>query len=1013
MSEELLAEVRKETPSAIWSSGVKLARGGGVTITAQDADCVTLRVRDPAHTISPTVLLYAGDLEWDCDCGSRVSPCAHVAAAAIALAQGETAQGAATPAAVAEGAPADPARGGGDPVDPAIAARAVAARLATTPAATLAYELSTKQGLLFLQRVVVHQDGRRVPLAMPLIDMVARRIADPPLDPSRQDIEIDRVMGRKLASDIPLAKLRVVLEALAHHEGVTYEGRPVRTTGDALRVRATVRDDSGGVTLVIERSPLIQKIAGLKVGLTHKGELAPLGATDIYGPSLERLPLKRNFSQRELGELVSGLLPKLTKHADIVITSKRLPGVAKRALPRLHFELRMEGPKLHVLPTLVYGDPPLARVDAGKLVLLAKDAPAFARDEVREHDLVLRLRDKLELVLGRLVAFEGGEASRFAAKLQAFRGAMGGDGGDAMDDRQLVARMQTDADGQTDLWFELEGDDDGGGKRGAARGSKASAASVWNAFAEGMSIVPLEGGGFAPIPGDFLEKHGHLVADLVLAREGSGKLAPATAPIVLELADALGAPRPAALERLAALAPGGVLPAAELPVDLRADLRAYQSRGVDWLSFLRDADLGGLLADDMGLGKTLQAIAVLRGRVIVVCPRSVVHNWASEIARFRPSLRVARYEGGGRALDETADVTLTTYGVLRVDRDELAKIRWDIAVLDEAQAIKNPSSQTARAACSLDARFRLALSGTPVENRLEELWSLLRFCVPGLLGGREAFSERWARPMSRGDAGAAAKLRSRIAPFVLRRKKGDVLTELPPRSETTDFVELDEAERAAYDAVRAATKKEVVAKIAEGGSILLALEALLRLRQAACHRGLLPGQTAPSSSKVERLVETLEELAAEGHRALVFSQWTSLLDKVEPALEKANLGFVRLDGSTRDRQDVVERFQAEGGPPVFLLSLKAGGTGLNLTAADHVFLLDPWWNPAVEDQAADRAHRIGQERPVLVHRLVAKGTVEERILALQDKKRAIAEAAIGDASGAAEITRDDLLELLA
>jgi superfamily II DNA or RNA helicase len=999
MSEELLAEVRKETPSAIWSSGVKLARGGGVSIASRTADTTTLRVRDPAHTISPTVLLYPDDLEWDCDCGSRVSPCAHVAAAAIALAQGEV-------AAETTGAPESAAGDAGRPAAPLLA-------MATT--AKLAYELSTKHGLLVLARVVVHPDGRRVPLPLPIVDIVARRIADPPLDPSREDIEIDRVMGRKLVGEIPLEKMRVVLEALAHHEGVTYEGRAVKTSGEALRPRATVRDvgsgGGAGVELTIERSPLIEKIAGFKAGLTKSGEIALLGATDVYGPALEKLPLTRTFAHRELGELVGGLLPKLDKHADVVITSKRLPGVAKRAVPRLHFELKMEGPKLHVLPTLVYGDPPLARVDAGKLVLLAKDAPAFARDENKEKDLVLRLRDRLELVVGRLVAFEAGEASRFAAKLQSFRGSSGGDAGDAMESRQLVAKMSATEDGQAELWFELEGDDEGSGGR-AKSPARASAASVWNAFAEGLSIVPLEGGGFAPIPRDFLERHGHLVADLVLAREGAEKLPPAAAPMVLELADALGAPRPAALEKLAALAPGGVLPSAPLPIDLRADLRAYQTRGVDWLSFLQSAELGGLLADDMGLGKTLQAIAVLRGRVLVVCPRSVVHNWASEIARFRPSLRVARYEGGGRALDETADVTLTTYGVLRIDREDLAKIRWDAVVLDEAQAIKNPSSQTARAAFGLDAKFRLALSGTPVENRLEELWSLLRFCVPGLLGGRDAFSDRWARPMSRGDAGAAAKLRARIAPFVLRRKKGDVLTELPPRSETTDFVELDETERAAYDAVRAATKKEVVAKLAEGGSILLALEALLRLRQAACHRGLLPNQTAPSSSKVERLVETLEELVAEGHRALVFSQWTSFLDKVEPALDEAGLRFVRLDGSTRDRQDVVERFQAEDGPPVFLLSLKAGGTGLNLTAADHVFLLDPWWNPAVEDQAADRAHRIGQERPVLVHRLVAKGTVEERILALQEKKRAIAEAAIGDASGAAEITRDDLMELL-
>ncbi len=981
MSEELLAEVRKVAPSALWSSGVKLSRGGGVSLSARDADAVTLRVKDPAHPIAPSVILYPGDLEWDCDCGGRASPCAHVVAAAIALAQGDLGEAAGTP-----GAPA-------------------------TTRATLRYAFSTTHGLLYLDRIVVRADGSESPLALPIVDIVARRLADPPLDPSREDVEIDRIMNRKLRGDVPVDRIRQVLEALAHHPDVTYAGRKVRTSGDPLAPRAVVKDATGGgVELLVERHPSITAIAGAYAVLAGD-VLQPPGAADVYGHSLERLPLRKVFAPRELGELVGGLLPRLEEHAEVLIQTRRLPGIAKRVLPRLHFELRLEGPKLHVLPTLVYGQPPLARVDAGRLVLLVKDAPGIVRDEVRERDLVARLRDRLELVPGRLVAFEGGEASRFASKLEAFRGAAGGDAGDAVEAIRLVPRLAATAAGDVDLWFEGEAP---GGAGASAAVPRASAAAVWTAFEEGLSIVPLEGGGFAPIPREFLEKHGHLVADLVLAKGDGGPLPRAAAPLAIELCDAVGEPRPAALEKLAALVGDrSAIPAAETPPDLRADLRDYQRRGLDWLAFLRDGELGGLLADDMGLGKTLQAIAAMRGRCLVVAPRSVVHNWAREIERFRPGLRVARYEGGGRALDPKADVTLTTYGVLRIDQAALAAVRWDAVVLDEAQAIKNPSSQSARAAYALDASFRVCLSGTPVENRLEELWSLFRFAVPGLLGGKEAFSERWSRPIGRGDRGAAAQLRARIGPFLLRRKKKDVLAELPPRTDVTELCELDDAERAAYDAVRAATKKEVVEKLAEGGSVLAALEALLRLRQAACHRGLLPGMTAPSSSKVDRLVEELEELASEGHRALVFSQWTSLLDRVEPHLERAGLGFVRLDGSTRDREEVVRAFQAEGGPPVFLLSLKAGGTGLNLTAADHVFLLDPWWNPAVEDQAADRAHRIGQERPVLVHRLVAKDTVEERILALQEKKRTIAEAAVGDAAGAAEITRADLLELLA
>jgi len=419
-----------------------------------------------------------------------------------------------------------------------------------------------------------------------------------------------------------------------------------------------------------------------------------------------------------------------------------------------------------------------------------------------------------------------------------------------------------------------------------------------------------------------------------------------------------------------------------------------------------------VLADDMGLGKTLQTICALEGKTLVVCPKSVVYNWLEEIRRFRPGLRTTVYHGAKRELTDDADVTLTTYATLRSDASELTARRWDVVVLDEAQAIKNSDSQTARAAFQLPGTFRVALSGTPVENRLEELWSVMNFTNPGLLGKRSSFSERFVAPIAAGEAQAGERLRAKIRPFVLRRMKRDVVPELPPRTDSVLHVELDPAERGVYDAVRAATKQEVTARLGHGDSVLAALEALLRLRQASCHAGLVPGQSADRSSKIDRLLETLEETVADGHKALVFSQWTGLLDRVEPHLRQAAIPFTRLDGSTQDRAGVVRTFQDPNGPPVMLVSLKAGGTGLNLTAADHVFLLDPWWNPAVEDQAADRAHRIGQERPVNVYRMVAKDTVEERILALQLKKRSLSDVALGEANQATAITRDELMALL-
>jgi len=542
---------------------------------------------------------------------------------------------------------------------------------------------------------------------------------------------------------------------------------------------------------------------------------------------------------------------------------------------------------------------------------------------------------------------------------------------------------------------------------------RADPAQVIDRWLQGESLVPLLGGGWAQLPVDWLERYGHRVADLLAARGEDGQLRQHAQPVLAQLCDELELPRPPGFDKLSPLLDGFAgIEGQSLPEDLRATLRTYQQHGVDWLGFLRSAGLGAILADDMGLGKTLQSLCGISGRTLVVCPTSVVHNWADEIERFRPGLSYGIYHGRTRQLDPADDVTLTSYALLRLDIEQLAAVEWDTVVLDEAQNIKNPDSQVARAAYRLPAEFRITLSGTPVENRLEELWSQAHFTNTGLLGGREDFRQRYASPIAAGQPGVAERLRQRIRPFVLRRTKSQVAPELPPRTDAVLHCELDEAQRAVYDTVRLATKKDVVKKLRAGGSVLAALEALLRLRQAACHAALLPGQDAPDSAKVLRLLSALEQAVAGGHKALVFSQWTSLLNLVQPHLQAANIDFTRLDGSTVDRGAVVGGFQDPAGPPVMLLSLKAGGTGLNLTAADHVFLLDPWWNPAVEEQAADRTHRIGQDKPVMVYRLVAKDTVEERILTLQEKKRALADAALGEADRATGLTREDLLALL-
>ncbi len=977
--------VRKAALPAIWSQGVKLVREQAVTRASGSAKEAVFRVRAPGQAVAPTVTLYLEDGEWSCDCDSKVDPCAHVTAAAIALTQ--------APAASAEAA----------------AEQAAAPPPPTAEAAPrLLYRLARRDGRLVMTRVIVTPDGKEQIVRAPITSDVARGRLPRGLTPTHEDVKIDRLIGATSIDTIPLDRIAPILDALANGAEVTLDGAPVRISGEKILPRAVVEDGpKGELVLRVDRDPGVTEVVAAGVALAY-GELRPLGETPTTGERLEKLPLVRSFGKAEQTELVTRVLPDLENKIPVDVATRRLPKRTQQARPRLTFDLGTEGHTLSVLPVLVYGDPPIARVDGDNVVPFGKQVPVRRRSE--ELALLARLRDELDLVLGRRVDFDGESAARFASRLRAFQLATGDAAAAAVHETgTLVPRLRVEGD-RFDLVFELATAESEGE---APKTAKADAAAVLRAFRGGLELVPLEGGGWAKLPADWLAKHGSRVADLLDARDPEGKLPKAALPDLGALADLLDAPKPLALEALAPLlSADGTIPHAALPPELNATLRDYQARGVDWLSFLRDAELGAVLADDMGLGKTLQTISALRGRTLVVCPRSVVFNWADEIARFRPSLRVAVYHGTERELDPNADVTLTTYAVLRLDVETLAKTEWDVVVLDEAQAIKNATSQTARAAFQLSSRFRVALSGTPVENRLEELWSVMHFANPGLLGGLTSFQERYVTPIQNGERDAAARLRARIKPFVLRRMKKDVLPELPPRTEARLFVELEATERAVYDAVRVATRKEVAEKLAHGGSVLAALEALLRLRQAACHAALVPGQEASSSSKIERLLEALEEAAADGHKALVFSQWTSMLDLVEPHLREANIAFTRLDGSTRDRAAVVAELN-DGKVPVMLISLKAGGTGLNLTAADHVFLLDPWWNPAVEDQAADRAHRIGQDKPVMVYRLVAKDTVEERILKLQEQKRAVADVALGEAGQAGGITREDLLALLA
>ncbi|WP_376965132.1 DEAD/DEAH box helicase [Azospirillum sp. A26] len=486
-----------------------------------------------------------------------------------------------------------------------------------------------------------------------------------------------------------------------------------------------------------------------------------------------------------------------------------------------------------------------------------------------------------------------------------------------------------------------------------------------------------------------------------------------------------------------ALREAGGVPAVTPPQGLNATLRPYQRTGLDWLQFLGGHGFGGILADDMGLGKTLQALAHLltekeAGRLdrpsLLIAPTSVLGNWRAEVQRFAPALRTLVLHGPQRKAAHGSlaehDLVVTSYALLPRDREVLTAQPWHMAIFDEAQYLKNPAGQSYKAAQALEARQRLCLTGTPVENNLDELWALFAVCVPSLFGDRTGFRRNFRTPIEKhGDAERQRVLARRVRPFLLRRTKEQVAADLPPKIEIVETVEPGDSQRDLYETIRLAMDKRVREEVALKGlarSHITILDALLKLRQVCCDPRLVKLETArkrvakgASSAKLDRLLEMLPELLADGRRILLFSQFTSMFDLIRPELERLAIPFVELTGDTRDRETPIRRFQA-GEVPLFLISLKAGGTGLNLTAADTVIHYDPWWNPAVEDQATDRAHRIGQDKPVFVYKLVTAGTVEERMVQLQERKRRLGEA-VYDRDRTAEdlLTADDLDFLLA
>jgi superfamily II DNA or RNA helicase len=852
------------------------------------------------------------------------------------------------------------------------------------------YDLTSQGDGLTVRRVARRADGSTEVLkgSLAQVDLVASRV----------DVQAEALLAHHPGGELTAELARQLLTVLEPGVELTLDGKPVTLATAPVLFRVKVTDDGTGFRIALVRPTGIDRLFR---GAALKGDaLHPTSHGELTAEQRKMLVKGVTYTKDEVGTLVGEVLPKLSERIPVDVASTRLPK-SDALVPRVLVELKERPGGLEVLANVVYGDPPVAKVSNAGLLVALTDAVVPARDLSAERIVGRTFLERTGVHPGLARLLAPSEAAAFLQqKLPKHDGPVKG----SVDPRRFEIK-DVDLAPRIDLRDVTEGwalDV----AFGEGRGGKADATTVLEAWRSGKTLVPLLDGGYAPLPATWLADHGALLQELLEARDGRGRVQRNATAALIELLEDTESHVPPDLQRLRTFLEGGEgLPEVSDPPGLSAELRPYQRAGLQWMRFLRDMDLHGVLADDMGLGKTLQALCAMAdagGRHLVVAPTSVLTNWARETARFFPGFRVSIYHGPDRKLDPDAHLTLTSYALMRMDLEQLRKVEWDYAVLDEAQAIKNPGSLTARSAHALRARHRLCLTGTPVENRLEELWSLFRYLMPGLLSSEAAFRDRFVKPVEAGDPKARDALRARVRPYVLRRLKSQVETELPPLTEIVERVPLEGKQKDIYDVVRVAARSDVQAALAQGGhATMQVLEALLRMRQACCDPHLLPGDVGEGApaAKLDRLEEILVEVVSENHKVLVFSQWTGLLDRVELRLKSLNVDWVRLDGSTRDRQDVVDRFQSDDGPPVFLLSLKAGGFGLNLTAADYVVHLDPWWNPAVERQATDRAHRIGQDKPVVSYKLVAEGTVEERILELQSAKRDLADAALGTEGG--------------
>ncbi|MDH5526295.1 MAG: DEAD/DEAH box helicase [Nitrospirota bacterium] len=1029
--------LRKRFGDVYLGRGVRLFQGGKVRLEEESAGQVTLFVNDGAGSMVQ-VTLTDGEVQSTCPC-SRRSRCEHRAAAMLWLAERQRSGGvAALPWQVALH------RGMGR-------MESAAALRSSRPWLVFRLELEDDGApLITPERAEVTTRGlRRTPFPL-----VAGWTSDP-LDPRPEFITADDMLLCRRLRQWPQEKgtrarssARMAPPTGERH-GLLREmaARGILYLDDA----ETPLTEGPSHPLAPEVTPLGDGAYRLHVG-PHPGQVIaaepPLYlAGDRIGPLLTPFSgvLMADLARRpvdipaaDMPEFAAQWLPRLTARGPVTLPPELVPKVVEGEAPVAVLTLSDGGGELLLRLEFAYGEaPPVGAGATGDPLAVVDGRPvSYRRDPQAETVLALRLATPATLGMAAPVpvelglwALSGDDACDF---LLLELPTLSAEGWRAFGEASLAEHRVYRGSGRVNTrvrsgidWFDLEVSTD-------FDGTEMPAATLLAAAQAGRRYVALPDGRVARIP-DWIRSHAPELEEAGLDKDGPARLTRFQMPLLTGLtgdSDLTADDRfHHAMERLRGLSGP---PEAPVPAGLQATMRPYQREGLSWLEFLRSCGFHGILADDMGLGKTLQVIALLllekeRGHAtlpsLVVVPTSLIFNWVHELKRFAPSLTVAVWHGPDRYRSESelpkADLVLTNYALVRQDMDLLEGMGFHYLILDEAQYVKNPDSQVSRAVRALTARHRLALTGTPMENHLGEVWAQFAYLMPGLLGSHTHFRRRFGGPIERGDVEAAEALFARVRPFILRRTKGQVAQDLPERVETTLFCRLEGEQMALYEQVRDRLRAQVAEAIDKRGlaaSRLTILDALLKLRQVCCHPELLPASVSggiTQSAKMDLFMEFVTEAIEEGHRVLVFSQFVTMLKILRRRLDAVQVPYAYLDGRTRDREARVRAFQEDASIPLFLISLKAGGTGLNLTGADYVVHFDPWWNPAVEAQATDRTHRIGQTRKVFSYKLIAEGTVEEKILALQEKKRALAGALLGEGKDlGGQLSVDDLEQIL-